>query len=99
MQHGSIRLQPDPSPVRVACGLPGGATTATSLAEQGGQADPESALQACQAAFARALGAPLEPGCLSAVERGWASDRLAAHDPTGGFFDSNRRVVGPAAAS
>ena len=59
LQHGSLRLRPDPPAARAAAGLePEGAT---SLAELGFALDAERVRAACAAAFAALLPAILEP--------------------------------------
>ncbi|MCZ6785284.1 MAG: lipoate--protein ligase family protein [Proteobacteria bacterium] len=65
LQHGSLRLRPDPPAARVASGLGPGAT---SLAEVACTA-PELALrEALARAFGDLLGAPVVPGSLDREE-------------------------------
>ena len=71
LQHGSIRLRPDPEPARRAAGL--GLETATSLFERGFSGPLEAVTDACCRALARALDAHLDPGDLSAAERDLAA--------------------------
>jgi lipoate-protein ligase A len=73
LQHGSIRLTPDPEATRRATGLAG--EGATSLAELGAVCDPERVGAALAEAFAARLGTPLEPGRLDPEERRRASLR------------------------
>ncbi len=82
LQHGSLRLRPDPGAAREAAGLD--TRVATSLAEIGCGASLEQVLGALRAAFEAALGGPLRPGRLSRVERDRAGDRGAAPAPRGG---------------
>ena len=67
LQHGSIRLTPDPEAARRATGL--GGAGATSLAELGAVCDPERVGAALAEAFSKRLGAVLEPASLDAAER------------------------------
>jgi lipoate-protein ligase A len=84
LQHGSIRLSPDPAEALRAAGL--FPASGTSLAELGLAPDPERLASALVAAFAGALGADLEPGSLDPIEREsaarrvelWSRDPLAA---------------------
>jgi lipoate-protein ligase A len=66
LQHGSIRLRPDPPRAAAAAGLDPGRST--SLAELGGNPDPERVADALVAAFAEVLGAPLVAGGLDLAE-------------------------------
>jgi len=66
LQHGSIRLAPDPAPARAAAGLAAG--VATSLQEVGCDCSPERLIGACAAAFADVLGVRLTPGGLTPEE-------------------------------
>jgi lipoate-protein ligase A len=75
LQHGSIRLSPEPEPVRAAAGLVVGA--ATSLRELGFQGSLAALQDACVAALAEALDARFEPGALEPIERATARDRSA----------------------
>jgi lipoate-protein ligase A len=72
LQHGSIRLTPDPEAACRATGLAG--EGATSLAELGVACEPERVAAAVAEALAARLGAAFEPGGLDPAER-----RLAAH--------------------
>jgi lipoate-protein ligase A len=66
LQHGSLRLRPDPPAARRAAGLdPEGAT---SLAELGFALGEGSVRAACAAAFAAVLPAAFEPATLDADE-------------------------------
>lgn len=85
LQHGSIRLAPDPRAARRASSL--GGAGAVSLAELGADSDPEVLQKACVAAFERALGA-LEIGELSAAERAGADERVRNHRCDSGFAPS-----------
>jgi lipoate-protein ligase A len=76
LQHGSLRLAPDPPQARTAAGLELGA--ATSLAELGFAFPPERVRDALIAGFAGVLGVALEPGSLAAEERAWARERAAS---------------------
>jgi lipoate-protein ligase A len=78
LQHGSIRLAPDPLDVTRAVGFAPGA--ATSLAELGMRVPKEAVEKALTAAFRTALGGSLEESVLSASERLRAERRLALHD-------------------
>jgi lipoate-protein ligase A len=73
LQHGSIRLAPDPEAARRATGLAG--EGATSLAELGVACTPERLGAAVAEALAARLGAELEPGGLDPVERHRAARR------------------------
>jgi lipoate-protein ligase A len=83
LQHGSIRLAPEPPAVRRAAGVEAGA--ATSLQELAIEPSSEALCKACVAAFSRVLGAVLEPGALDAGEERTARNRAEAHpvDPIG----------------
>jgi lipoate-protein ligase A len=76
LQHGSIRLTPDPPEARRASSLSGAG--ATSLMELGVNSDPEVLRTACVEAFERALGA-LEVGELTAEDRAGAAERVCSH--------------------
>ncbi len=82
LQHGSIRLTPDPREARRAAAIRG--EGATSLSELGANAAPDALREACVAAFERALG-PLEAGGLSAAERAHALERVRNHRRDVGF--------------
>ena len=73
LQHGSIRLAPDPVEARRATSL--GGTGATSLAELSANSAPEALQAACVEAFERAVGG-LEAGELTAEERAGADERV-----------------------
>ena len=66
LQHGSLRLGPDPEGARAAAGL--AQEGATSLAELGFALAPERVRAACIDAFASVLPAELEVGTLDRVE-------------------------------
>jgi lipoate-protein ligase A len=76
LQHGSIRLAPDPPDARRVTSLSGAG--ATSLMELGVNSAPEALQAACVEAFEQALG-PLEVGALSAAERAEADQRVGNH--------------------
>jgi len=82
LQHGSIRLAPDPPEARWATSLSG--TGATSLMELGVNSDPEVLQTACVEAFEQALGS-LEVGVLSAEDRAAADKRARNHPRDLGF--------------
>jgi lipoate-protein ligase A len=67
LQHGSIRLWPDPPAVARACELHG--ARATSLRQVGCGVSFEELEEACAGAFRAVLGVCLEPGELAAPER------------------------------
>ena len=73
LQHGSLRLAPDPAGARAAAGLELGA--ATSLAELGFALGVEQVRKALLSGFATALGVDLEPSMLGVDERNWAHQR------------------------
>jgi lipoate-protein ligase A len=73
LQHGSLRLAPDPVEARRATGLSG--VGATSLLELGCAAPPELVRDRLVAAFARALGARFEPSSLAPAEAACAARR------------------------
>jgi lipoate-protein ligase A len=75
LQHGSLRLRPDPPGACDAAGVDAGA--ATSLAELGCAAVPGEVAEALAGALARAVGARLEPGELEPGERRMAANRPA----------------------
>jgi len=77
LQHGSLRLAPDPAEARAAAGLELGA--ATSLAELGFFPDPERVRAALADGFAAVLGARFEPATLSAEEHAFALDHVGWH--------------------
>jgi len=77
LQHGSIRLAPDPLEAALAAGLAPG--VATSLAELGVRAPREEVQEALTMAFRSALGTSLEESVLSARERLSAGRRVEIH--------------------
>lgn len=79
LQHGSIRLRPDPVGAQRATTLTGAG--ATSVAELG--ADPERVLGACIDAFGEVLRADLVRTALSPAERCRARERTSAPARTG----------------
>ncbi len=82
LQHGSIRLAPDPLEARRASSLSGAG--ATSLAELGANPDPEALRATCVEAFGHALGG-LEVGALTAEDRAWVDERVHNHRLDSGF--------------
>jgi len=76
LQHGSIRMTPDPADARRASALSG--VGATSLAELGVNPDPEVLRVACEGAFGRALGS-LEASALTADDLAVAAERARSH--------------------
>jgi lipoate-protein ligase A len=77
LQHGSIRLTPDPPEVTGAVGFAPG--VATSLAELGVRAQTHELEEALMTAFRRVLGAALDDSVLSPGELRSAERRLATH--------------------
>ena len=75
LQHGSLRLAPDPAGARAAAGLELGA--ATSLAELGFALGPEPVREALLGGFAGVLGACLESAALEPAEVSYARERAA----------------------
>jgi lipoate-protein ligase A len=75
LQHGSLRLAPDPGPARRASGLDGAG--ATSLEQLGCRVAPERLHSALIESFAEALDARLEPGLLTPAEVEQAARRGA----------------------
>ncbi len=69
LQHGSIRVYPDPPAARIAVNQ--GRWAATSLRERGIGASIESVRDRCAEALAAALGARFEIGHLEPAERAW----------------------------
>lgn len=67
LQHGSLRLAPDPPAARRAAGL--AAESATSLAELGAAVSAQALREACAEALGRALLAEPAPGALLEGER------------------------------
>jgi len=76
LQHGSIRVYPDPSPLRAAAGLDAG--VATSLRELACEHSPETLAEACVAAFSRVLEVRFESGSLEVGEERIARERAVA---------------------
>jgi lipoate-protein ligase A len=79
LQHGSIRLAPDPAVAVAAAGLAAG--RATSLAELGAESGAEAVVRAVVAGFEGVLGVSLERGTLSSAERRAAFQRDARSAP------------------
>ena len=73
LQHGSLRLEPDPPAAARATGLAPG--RATSLAETGYRGGPDRVGAAIERAIAEVLGADLQPSTLSPEERKAARQR------------------------
>jgi lipoate-protein ligase A len=82
LQHGSIRLAPDPPEARRASSLSGAG--ATSLMELGVNSDPEVLRTACVEAFEQVLGV-LEVGELTAEDRAGVAERVCSHRRDSGF--------------
>jgi lipoate-protein ligase A len=80
LQHGSLRLAPDPEAARAAAGL--AQDGATSLAELGCTLGADEVRDACIQAFACVLPAELSEGTLDPVELAEAH-RLAGHGSIG----------------
>jgi lipoate-protein ligase A len=87
LQHGSIRLAPDPPEARRASSL--GGAGATSLLELGVDPAPEVLQAACVKAFEQALG-PLEVGVLTTEDRAGADERVRNHRRDSGFVQPYR---------
>ncbi|MFQ5416283.1 MAG: biotin/lipoate A/B protein ligase family protein [Myxococcota bacterium] len=87
LQHGSLRLAPDPPELSAIVGLDG--EKATSLEEIGSPRSLDALADALSAAFSRVLEAALEPGAPTECElrearaRGPEPDRI--HRTTNGF--------------
>lgn len=77
LQHGSIRLRPDPASATRAAEL--SEAGATSLYEQGCEASSEVLEEAFLAAFRRLCGARLQVGQLTDKEREQARRRCLSH--------------------
>lgn len=77
LQHGSIRLRPDPPSAVLAAGLSQGA--ATSLVELGCSADKCEIGSRLARALARRLGLPLQSDEASRAEREYARARMCSH--------------------
>jgi len=106
LQHGSLRIVPDPPGARRAARVNRGA--ATSLRELGIDASVEAVRERCIQAFTEALGARFLRGCLGSSERRWAALRGAlSHggpllrpwkrgggDPAGNLKGPTRRPIG-----
>lgn len=75
LQHGSIRLAPDPAGAKGAAGRREGAST--SLSELGIAAPEAAVREACVAGFEAALGLPLTRGTLGGRERDAVRLRLS----------------------
>jgi lipoate-protein ligase A len=88
LQHGSIRLAPDPPEAQRASSLSGAG--ATSLMELGVNSDPEVLRTACVEAFERVLGA-LEIGVLTAEDRAGADERVRNHQRDSGSVPAGPR--------
>ena len=86
LQHGSIRLAPDPPAACRASSLDGAG--ATSLAELGVDSAPETLQAACIEVFEQALGG-LEAGELTAEERAGADERARNQRRDSGFAPSD----------
>lgn len=76
LQHGSLRLAPDPPQSREAAGL--ALSAATSLAELGFGLAEGRVRDALLQGFAGVLDARFEPGELTAEELVWVGERAAA---------------------
>jgi hypothetical protein len=77
LQHGSIRLTPDPCEVTGAVGFAPG--VATSLAELGVRVQTDELEEALKVAFRTVLGGALEESLLTPGELRSAERRLAIH--------------------
>jgi lipoate-protein ligase A len=73
LQHGSLRLEPDPAPARLASGL--GGPGATSLRELGHEPALGALCESLARAFEGCLGVRLEPAGLTPGERRFAAGR------------------------
>ena len=80
LQHGSLRLRPDPEPAREAAGLRGG--EATSLAELGVAAPLQAVRTALIEGLGEVLGARFQPGGLEPAEARQAAER-GLYPPSG----------------
>ena len=87
LQHGSIRVAPDPPKVTRVVGFAPG--VATSLKELGMRVVREELLEALKAAFRKSLGSSLEVSILSPSERRSAERRVEKHR---GAFRSRTRA-------
>ena len=90
LQHGSIRLTPDPAAIQRACAIDG--RRSTSLAELGAGADAEALEAVCVASFREALGGRLALGELSADERSQVEARVRRHARDPSAAPSENRV-------
>lgn len=82
LQHGSIRLGPDPAQAVVAVAPGPGGLAGTSLAEEGIPLSREVLEQACMRAISQRLGAALEPSSLSLREQSHARERGPESPPS-----------------
>jgi lipoate-protein ligase A len=80
LQHGSLRLRPDPPAARAAADLGAG----TSLREVGCEAGLEAVCQSLETGLARALGVAFQPGRLTPEEARKAASR-GSHPIVGSF--------------
>lgn len=99
LQHGSIRLRPDPEIAQRATSLTG--EGATSLAELGARfCDPATVEKACVEAFGKALGADFEASELTQDELAWTRRRVDEHRhdpdhaPSGVLRGASRELFG-----
>jgi lipoate-protein ligase A len=83
LQHGSIRIAPDPDWASRAAGSV--RSRATSLRELGVTQTPEEVREACGEALCTALGAVLQAGGLTDRERRWALESARRRYGGGGF--------------
>jgi lipoate-protein ligase A len=88
LQHGSIRLAPDPRDATRAVARGADGLAGTSLAEAGARISRESLQQACIAAFEQRLGARFEASSLASDERILAQARGAEPGPVRGHTDA-----------
>ena len=79
LQHGSVRVYPDPEGARALTGILGG--SATSLAEEGYEPGLAALREACVEAFGIALGAHFVQGGLTPVEIGSLAARVESDGP------------------
>jgi lipoate-protein ligase A len=75
LQHGSIRLAPDPAAAVAAVMAGKGGPGGTSLQEEGHPLSPRALLEAILDAFEKSLGVVLEPAPLTRAERERARSR------------------------
>ncbi|HXV36239.1 MAG TPA: hypothetical protein VEC18_03770, partial [Myxococcota bacterium] len=90
LQHGSIRLVPDPAALQRACAIDG--RRSTSIEELGASADAEALEAACVASFREILGGRFALGELSADERSQADARVRRHARDPSAAPSENRV-------